>query len=200
MRPASLLGIALAIALTGCEGTSHVQGIYSVSAMVEAYPDGTAKACRTLYLSLPADCASTLPISELGGARLPFLQRGATRGAYITPTMKLVGTWTGSSLALTAPPTRAGASSTPLRVWSAAGHPPVAQMEAGLPTEAGQRDQQALMADLSDLRHRGIVVMENGFDQAGLYILVAAGDPLSVNLLHSRYNVQEIDAWLHPEH
>jgi hypothetical protein len=72
-------------------------------------------------------------------------------------------------------------------------------MVAGLPTPAGLRDQQALMADLVDLKHRGIVVMENGFNQAGLYIMVAAADPATVNLLRSRYNVQEIDAWLHPE-
>jgi hypothetical protein len=31
-----------------------------------------------------------------------------------------------------------------------------------------------------------------------LYVLVAAGDPVSVNFLYSRYNIQEIDAWLHP--
>jgi hypothetical protein len=187
------------MALTGCGETTHIQAIYSVSAMMESYADGTAKVCRTIYLSLPADCASTLPISGLGNARLPVLQIAATRGAYITPIMKLTGTWTGSSLALTVPPTQATAASRPLRVWSANRPPPVAQLIGGQTTAAGLRDQQILLADLVDLQHRGIVVMENGFDQAGLYILVAASDPASIELLRSRYKVQEIDAWLHPE-
>ena len=198
LRLATALGIALVMALTGCGETTHVQGVYSVSAMMESYPDGTARACRTVYDSLPADCASTLSISELGNARLPFLQVAATRGAYLTPTMKLTGTWTGSSLALTAAPSPAAAPSRPLRVWSANRPPSEAQIAAGQTTAAGLRDQQVLMADLVDLQRRGILVMENGFDQAGLYILVAAPDPASVDLLRSRYKVQEIDAWLHP--
>jgi hypothetical protein len=201
MRRSGILGIVLVMGLTCCGGTAaHVAPAgYTVSATVEYYPDGTAKACHTINLSLPSDCGSTLPITQLGNARLPFLAVAATRGAYLTPTMKLSGRWTGSSLALTSQPTRAAAPTTQLRVWSASGPPHVAQLEAGMPTAAGLRDQQALMNDLADLRQRGIVVMENGFDQAGLYVLVAAGDPVSVNFLHSRYNVQEIDAWLHPE-
>jgi hypothetical protein len=187
------------MAITGCGGTTQVQTIYSVSAMMESYSDGSAKACYLLTLSMPGDCGEGLPITQLGNVRLPFLQVAATRGAYLTPTMTLTGMWTGSSLALTAPPTRAASPSKPLLVWSATGPPPAPQMEAGMPTAAGLRDQKVLIADLADLQHRGIVVLENGFDQAGLYILVAATDPASVELLRSRYNVHEINAWLHPD-
>jgi hypothetical protein len=75
----------------------------------------------------------------------------------------------------------------------------VAQVVAGGPTAAGLRDQQVLLAALAGLQHRGILVMENGFDQAGLFVVVAAADPATLDLLRSRYNVQEIDAWLQPQ-
>jgi hypothetical protein len=130
--------------------------------------------------------------------RLPFSQVSLTRGAYLTPTMKLTGTWTGSFLALTAPPTQTAAETSPVTVWSSTVPLPVTQMQAGVPTAAGLRGQQALMADFPDLRRRGILVIENGFDATGLYMLVAAGDPASVDLLRSRYNVHQIDSWLHP--
>ena len=162
MRALSILGIALAMAMTSCSGISSrlAPGTYTVSAIVESYPDGTAKACRTLYFTMPGDCGDAIPISQFGNARLPFAGVAQTRGAYLTPILKLTGTWTGSALALTAPPTRAAAASGPLKVWSATQPPPEAQMLAGLTTAAGLRDQQVLMADLVYLQHRGIVVME----------------------------------------
>jgi len=71
-------------------------------------------------------------------------------------------------------------------------------MDGGYTTTDGFKDQQALMADYANLESRGIVVLENGFDDVGLYIEVAAGDPAIVALLRSRYRVQTIDSWLNP--
>lgn len=211
MRSFSVFSIAIAIALTGCSGTTahvpsaapitapHVaSGGYTVSATLESYADGTAIACYLIELSLPGDCGSGVPISGLGNARLPFDRAAMTRGAYLTPTMHLIGTWTGTSLALSVPPARSATATSPIEVWSASKPPAVAQMVAGSTTPAGFRDQQVLMADLPNLQVRGILVMGNGFDEAGLFILVAAGDPATVDLLRSRYRLQKIYSWLNP--
>jgi hypothetical protein len=211
MRSFSVFSIAIAIALTGCSGTTaHVPSAapitaphaaspsYTVTAILEAYPDGTARACRTIETSLPGECGSSVLISHLGSARLPFDHVARTRGAYFTPIMQLIGTWTGTSLALTAPPLKSVSETDVMKVWSATKPPSPAQMHAGYPTAAGFRDQQVLLADNADLLARGILVLENGFGAAGLYITVAVGDPATVDLLRSRYRVQEIDSWLSP--
>lgn len=211
MRLSTVLGIALTTALTACSGgAAHVpptagptapgasSGSYTVSAMMEVYPDGSALACYLMELSLPGDCGSGVPVSQLGNVRLPFSQGAMTRGAYLTPTMKLVGNWNGTSLALTAPATQPAEPASQIKVWSAVKPPSPAQMVDGSTTAAGFRDQQALMADLADLQARGILVMGNGFDEAGLSVLVAAGDQATVDLLHSRYRIQTIYSWLIP--
>jgi hypothetical protein len=210
MRSSSVFSVAIAIVLAGCSGTTakvppaaaitapHAASAgYTVSAILESYPDGTATACYLINLSFPGDC-SGVPISGLGNARLPFDQVAMTRGAYLTPTMRLIGTWSGTSLALSLPPVHSATATSPIEVWSASKPPAVAQMVAGSTTPAGFRDQQVLMADLPDLQARGILVMGNGFDDAGLFILVAAGDPATVDLLRSRYRVQKIYSWLNP--
>jgi hypothetical protein len=207
----SVLGIALALALSACSGGAASVppaaapsaprsdfGTYTVTAILAVYPGGTVKACQTILLSLPGQCGSSVAITGVGNTRLPFDQVAAPRGAYFTPTMQLVGTWTGTSLALTVPPVRSAVATDLIKLWSAAKPPSPAQMHAGSPTAAGLRDQQDLLADYPDLEARGIVVLENGFDEAGLYIMVAAGDQRTVDLLRSRYPVQTIDTWLNP--
>lgn len=211
MRSLSVLPIVLAIALSACSGSAasvppapeptaprSEPGGYTVTAILAVYPDGTVKACQTVLLSLPGQCGSSVPISGLGNTRLPFDHVALPRGAYFTPAMKLIGTWTGTSLALTVPPIRSAVATDPIKLWSATKPPSPAQMHAGYPTAAGLRDQQVLLADNADLLRRGILVLENGFGEAGLSITVAAGDPATVDLLRSRYRLQEIDSWLNP--
>ena len=211
MRSVWVLGIAVAIALSACSGGAATvpsaaessapgseSATYTVTAMLEVYPDGTVKACQTVLLSLPGQCGSSVAISRLGNTRLPFDEAALPRGAYFTPTMKLIGIWTGTSLAVTVPPVRSSVATDSIKVWSATKPPSPAQMVAGYPTAAGFRDQQVLLADLVDLQALGILVMENGFDEVGLDIVVAAGDPATVDLLRSRYRVQSIYSWLNP--
>lgn len=204
VRALTILAIGLMATVTACGGTSNAPGTsgaagtYTVSSIVEAYPDGTARACRAVYLTAPGDCAGGIPISNLGQGRLPFAGVAQAHGAYFTPILKLTGLWTGSGLALTAPPVPAAAASAPRKEWSAAQPPAQPQLVGGVVTRAGLLDQEALLADLGYLQQHGVVVMENGFNEAGLYIVVAAGDAATVNLLRSRYRVQEIDAWLQP--
>jgi hypothetical protein len=211
MRSFGVFSIAIAIALTGCSGSTakvppaaaitapHVASpTYTVTAILEAYPDGTVRACQTMELSYPGECGSSVLVTHLGSARLPFDGVAWTRGAYFTPTMQLIGTWTGTSLALTSPPVQSASQTEAIKVWLATKPPSPPQMHAGYPTAAGFRDQQVLLADNADLLGRGILVMENGFGAAGLYIMVAVGDPATVDLLRSRYRVQEIDSWLSP--
>ena len=121
----SLSVLALGIALSACSGSATTvplapeptaprsePGGYTVTAILAVYPDGTVKACQTELLSLPGQCGSSVPISGLGNTRLPFDRVASPRGAYFTPPMKLIGNWTGKSLALTVPPVRsAGAAS-----------------------------------------------------------------------------------------
>jgi hypothetical protein len=205
MRAFRVVAAAVAIALAGCSGppvppagSQGTAGGWTVSATLEVYPDGTATACYGIWHTYPPDCMGGMPVTQFGITRLPFSGVAKARGAYMTPTMKLTGKWTGSSLALTAPPTQTAAETSPLTVWSSTVRLPVAQMQAGVPTAAGLRDQEVLNADLRDLERRGIVMLENGFDATGLYMLVAAADPASVDLLRSRYNVHQIDSWLRP--
>ncbi len=200
----------MAIALTGCSaGAAHVlppspivgphvaTGVYTVSAILESYPNDTVMACQSVLLSLPGQCGGGVPIS-LGKTRLPFSEEALPRGAYFTPILKLIGTWNGSSLALSTPPSPSATQSDPIVMWSATKPLAVAQMAAGMPTAAGLRDQQALMTDLTYLQARGILVMENGFGGTGLEIMVAAGDPATVALLRSRYHLQTISSRLIP--
>ena len=204
MRAFRVVAGAVAIALAGCSGppvppagSQGTAGGWTVSTMLEVYPDGTATACYGIYHTDPPDCFGGVPVTEFGMPRLPFLERAQARGAYMTPTMKLTGKWTGSALALTEPPTRTAAETSPLTVWSSTVPLRVVQMQAGVPTAAGLRDQEVLNADLRDLRGRGIMVLENGFDATGFYMVVVAADPASVDLLR-RYNVHKIDSWLQP--
>jgi hypothetical protein len=211
MRSFSFLGIVLALALSACGGgaasvppaaeprapTSDF-GTYTVTAILAVYPDGSVRACETVLLSLPGQCGASVAISGLRNTRLPYDQAALPRGAYFTPTMQLIGTWTGTSLAVTVPPVRSAVATDPIKLWSATKPPSPAQMDAGSTTPAGFRDQQVLLADYAELEARGIVVMENGFDETGLYIMVAAGDTATVDLLRSRYRVQTIDSWLNP--
>ena len=211
MRSFRGLVLVLAISLTGCTGpaahvpaaspsiATHVtSGAYAVSAMLEAYPNGTVRACLTELLSLPGQCGEGVAVSGPGSTRLPFSRVALPRGAYFTPILKLVGTWNGSSLVVSAPPSPSATQSEPIVMWSAANPPAVAQMAAGMPTASGLRDQESLLADQAYLEARGILVMENGFGSRGLEMMVAAGDPATVALLRSRYRVQEISSWLIP--
>lgn len=211
MRLLSVLGIALAFALGACNsGGSSVPpvtaptgpgsdfGTYTVTATLAVYPDGTVRACETILLSLPGQCGASVPISGLGKTRLPFDSVAAPRGAYFTPPMRLIGRWTGTSLAVTAPPVQSAVPTDRIKLWSATTPPSPAQMQSGYPTGVGFQDQQVLLAGYENLQARGIVVMENGFDATGLYVMVAAGDMATVDLLRSRYRVQSIDSWLNP--
>ena len=217
MRSFSVLGFVLALALSACSGGAagvppaagvspaagptaprSDSGTFTVTATLAVYPDGTVRACQTMLLSLPGQCGSSVPITQVGTSPLPFEAIALPRGAYFTPTMQLIGTWTGTSLALLVPPVRSSVATEPIRLWAAPKPPSPAQMDGGYTTTDGFKDQQALMADYANLESRGIVVLENGFDNVGLYIEVAAGDPATVALLRSRYRVQTIDSWLNP--
>jgi hypothetical protein len=199
------------MSLAGCSGAAaHVpaaspsiathafSGAYVVSATLEVYPNGTVSACQTVLLSLPGQCGASVAVTGLGSTRLPFSSPALPRGAYFTPILKLIGTWNGSSLVVSAPPSPSAAQSEPIVMWSAAKPPAVAQMAAGMPTAAGLRDQQTLLNDQAYLEARGIFVMENGFGSRGLEMMVAAADLATIALLRSRYKVQEISSWLIP--
>jgi hypothetical protein len=211
MRSLSALGIALALALSACSGgaasvppaakpssPSSGFGSYTVTAILEVYPDRSVRACQSMLFSYPGQCGSSVAISGLGNTHLPTDGVAWPRGAYSTPVMQLIGTWTGTSLAVTVPPVQSAVPTESIRLWSATKPPSPAQMHAGYTTEAGFQDQQVLLADYADLESRGIVVLENGFDAVGLNVMVAAGDRATVDLLRSRYRVQTIDSWLVP--
>jgi hypothetical protein len=80
MRAFRVFAAATAIALAGCSGfpvspansgtEAHGSAAgWTVSATLEAYPDGTVKACYLMFDSYPSDCEG-LPVTQLGKARI----------------------------------------------------------------------------------------------------------------------------------
>jgi len=191
LQLATVLALGLVAANSGCGNTlahnSPIQQRWGVAATVQMHPDGYAGACYPVtQASLPPPPCSSIPLANVGAWQLP-IDHQLLDGTLATPPLRLVGTWTGTSLLL---------ETQPRVVTRIDGRPSIPSGDRTDPPSDDLANRERMIADKGALRQRGIWVIEAGFSSGGSYAVVAVDNGAATGYLRAHYAVDYVLAWM----
>ena len=186
-RTITFLALALvALGTVACD--QHRGDLYTVATNLQILPDHSVGLCMPYrYLTgIPSRC-DAVPVSNVDWSQLKRAQT-LRDGTIWTPLLTLTGVWTGSSLALTEPPSPADETT------------PVDRPMSGTATSPTMPDrdvanQHRLIQDDAVLKSQGIWAMESGWSNAGFYIILVAANDSARGHVKNTYAADIVSSW-----
>jgi hypothetical protein len=162
---------------------------YEIVAPLLSVKSGPTYACDMILTSLPPAGCSGVPVYRANIGQVPGVHR-YWNGTMETPSMRLVGIWSGLALTLTQLPE-------PAR--DASSEPDLPCANTSPATESNLLAlQQRVVEDQRAQRQHGVLVMAVGPCGESLALLVAVADDQVRSYLRSTYGPVEVSGWLMP--
>jgi hypothetical protein len=178
---------AVVVSMLGCGSVTRMVPVDRYTVTTELMQGGPSRlpliACHIVPLSLPPPGCGGVEVRGVDVQRVPGARR-LSNGVIETDSVRLVGTWDGSTLNITELPRRATPSQpSPTR--------PAAEATARA-TAAIQR----VTADWQELKRLNIQILEYWTDGDSVAFLVPVVDQRTMATLEQRYGPVLLSAWL----
>ena len=159
---------------------------YVVVAPLLSVGGGPTMACNGILLSLPPAGCGGVRLYGVDISQVPGVHR-YWNGTIETPSMRLIGVWSGMALTLTQAPRAANprpASDTVCAATSPAAEPQILRRE------------HQIVNDWKAMEQHGVLLLSIGPCGEALNLLLAVADWQTVNYLTTTYGPVEVSGWL----